>query len=239
MTSKPVFGVIVEAQLQPDPRKRFTWPVYAAAARARHECPFVVIVATPDPDTARWAAPPIELGPGSFYRVYVLGPEGAPIITDAERACREPYLAMLSVMAHGQGDPETALAIAGAAAEAIRTLPRSDQRLLYWYILRRSLGEAARKAFEMLPNIQPFLNESERTAFAEAKAEGKAEGKVEGEAAGLLKILAQRGLEMTDGERARILSTRDLSLLDRWYEVALSIASVRELFELEAVQPPH
>jgi len=82
----------------------------------------------------------------------------------------------------------------------------------------------------MLPNIQPFLNESERKAFAEAKAEG--------EAAGLLKILARRGLEMTDGERARILSTRDLSLLDRWYEVALSVASVRELFELEAVQPP-
>jgi len=54
----------------------------------------------------------------------------------------------------------------------------------------------------MLPNIQPFLNESERKAFAEAKAEG--------EAAGLLKILARRGLEMTDGERARILSTRDL-----------------------------
>ncbi|HWO25987.1 MAG TPA: hypothetical protein VNO30_44975, partial [Kofleriaceae bacterium] len=64
-------------------------------------------------------------------------------------------------------------------------------------------------------------------------------GKAEGEAAGLLKILARRGLEMTDGERARILSTRDLSLLDRWYEVALSVASVRELFELEAVQPPH
>jgi hypothetical protein len=61
----------------------------------------------------------------------------------------------------------------------------------------------------------------------------------EGEAAGLLKILARRGLEMTDGERARILSTRDLSLLDRWYEVALSVASVRELLELEAVQPPH
>lgn len=81
----------------------------------------------------------------------------------------------------------------------------------------------------MLPNIQPFLNESERKAFAEGKAEG--------EAAGLLKILARRGLEMTDGERARILSTRDLSLLDRWYEVALSVASVRELFELEAVQP--
>ena len=67
----------------------------------------------------------------------------------------------------------------------------------------------------------------------------KAAGKAEGEAAGLLKILARRGLEMTDGERAHILSTRDLSLLDRWYEVALSVASIRELFELEAALQPH
>ncbi len=32
---KPVFGVIVEAQLEPDKDKRFTWPLYAVGARAR------------------------------------------------------------------------------------------------------------------------------------------------------------------------------------------------------------
>src|SRR5882757_6088430 len=42
--TKPVLGVVVETQLRRDPRKRFTWPVYAVNARARHKCPVVLIV---------------------------------------------------------------------------------------------------------------------------------------------------------------------------------------------------
>jgi hypothetical protein len=224
--SQPVFGAILEAQLQVDRRKLFTWPFYALAARARHECPFVVVVATPDPDTAQWAAQPIDLGDGHFYRVHVIGPEGVPIITDAERATRDPYLAMLSVMAHGQGDQDVALSIATATAEAIRTLPRQDQRLLYWFIILSSLGEAARKAFEMLPNIQPFLSESQRRAFAEVKAEGKAEGKAED----ILKILAKRGISMTEIQRKRILDCGDLATLDRWFDRALIVTQIDALF---------
>jgi hypothetical protein len=148
---KPVFGAILEAQLQKDPRKLFTWPLYAIAARARHECPFVVIVVTPDLETAQWATQPIDLGAGLFYRVLVIGPEGIPRITDVGRAARDPYLAMLSVMAHGHGDQEVALAIAVATAEAIRTLPKEDQRLLYSFIILSSLGEAARRRSRCCP----------------------------------------------------------------------------------------
>jgi len=223
---KPVFGAVLEAQLQPDPRKLFTWPLYAVAARARHECPFVVVAATPDPETARWAAQPIDLGAGLFYRVLVVGPDGVPIITDAERAIGDPYLAMLSVMAHGQGDQDVALAIAQATAAAIRTLPRQDQRLLYWFIILSSLGEAARKAFEMLPNIQPFLSETQRRVFAEAEAKGKAEGKAED----ILKILAKRGISMAEAQRQRILDCADLAMLDRWFDRALTVATIDDLF---------
>jgi hypothetical protein len=223
---KPVFGAIVEAQLQTDPRKLFTWPFYALAARARHECPFVVVVATPDPETARWAAQPIDLGDGHVYRVRVLGPEGVPVITDVERATHDPYLAMLSVMAHGQGDQDIALAVATATAEAIRTLPRQDQRLLYWFIILSSLGEAARKVFEMLPNIQPFLSESQRRAFAEAEAKGEAKGKAEG----ILRILAKRGISMSELQRRRILDCGDLATLDRWFDRALTVTQIDELF---------
>ena len=40
----------------------WTWreQMYAVAARARYECPFAVIVTTPDLATARWAARPQE-----------------------------------------------------------------------------------------------------------------------------------------------------------------------------------
>lgn len=65
---KPVLGVIVEAQLRPDDRKHYTWPLYAVAARARHECPFVVVVVTPDPGVERWARRPIDLGNDMVFR---------------------------------------------------------------------------------------------------------------------------------------------------------------------------
>src|ERR1700759_1359919 len=54
-TNKPVFGTIFEVQLGTEPRKKFTWPLYAVAARARYECPFVVTVVTVDLKTATWA----------------------------------------------------------------------------------------------------------------------------------------------------------------------------------------
>ncbi|HWO22300.1 MAG TPA: hypothetical protein VNO30_26255 [Kofleriaceae bacterium] len=215
---KPVFGAIVEAQLQPDDRKLFTWPLYAVAARARHECPFVVVVVTPDPATARWAARPIDLGDGLLYRVRVIGPDGVPVITDVERAVREPYLAMLSLMAHGQGNRDTAVAIATATAQAILQLPKHDQRLLYWTIVESSLSEAARKAFEMLPQTQPFLSESQLRSFAKGVAES------------ILKLLTKRGIPMTDGQRQRILDTGDLSTLDSWIDRVLTVTTADELF---------
>src|SRR5512140_2567030 len=64
---EPVLGTIFEVQLQPDARKQFTWPLYAVAARARHECPFIVTVVTADAATARWASQPIGLGGGNVF----------------------------------------------------------------------------------------------------------------------------------------------------------------------------
>src|SRR5678815_3308895 len=71
---KSVFGVIIEAQLGPDKEKRFTWPLYAVGARARAQCPFVVLVVTPNAATARWAARAIDLGGGNHYTPLVVGP---------------------------------------------------------------------------------------------------------------------------------------------------------------------
>jgi hypothetical protein len=72
--------------------------MYAVSARARHGCPFVVLVVTPDPATARWASKPVDLG-GGTRRSLVVGPEGIPVITDVELAAREPHLAVLSALA--------------------------------------------------------------------------------------------------------------------------------------------
>lgn len=83
----------------------------------------------------------------------------------------------------------------------------------------------------MLPDIQPFLSESQRVAFAEVEAKGEAKGKAEGMAKAVLKILAKRGIATAESERQRILDCTELDTLDRWLDRALSVTTAKALFE--------
>jgi hypothetical protein len=221
---KPVLGVIVEAQLKTEARKQYTWPLYAVAARARHECPFMVLVITLDPQVARWARQAIDLGDGNLFRPRVMGPDQIPKVMDADVARRDPQLAVLSTAAHGKGDPDTAVRIALAAIDAISALPE-DQRRVYSDLIEASLSEAARKVLMMLPQNQPFYSELGRRSYERGVGEGKAEGKAEA----LLKFLALRGLAISDVQRRRILECADAATIDGWLDRALSVASVDEL----------
>lgn len=103
--TKPVLGTIFEVQLERKDRKRYTWPFYAVAARARHECPFILTVVTPDAAVARWADQPIELGNGSFAPC-VIGPQGIgeqdqlmPLVAD-DLGQRVPLLGAVARQVH-------------------------------------------------------------------------------------------------------------------------------------------
>jgi len=238
--NQPVFGTIFEVQLERKERKRYTWPLYAVAARARYECPFIVIAVTPDPGVAQWASQPIDLGDGVMFRPHVIGPEGIPQVTDRDRAVREPQLAVLSVVAHGGGEVETAVSIARAAVGAVMQLPE-EQRLLYSALIEKALSEAARKALDMEPQIVKFFSDAQRRSYDEGEAKGKAEGKAEGEAKGkaegeakgkaeaLLMFLRRRALVLTEEQRQQIVTCIDLAALDRWLDRAFSVTSVNEL----------
>lgn len=63
----PVYGIVVEAQLSPDERKRFVWPVYVTGLRARLEVPVSLLVVASDEATARWARKPTDLGAGNRF----------------------------------------------------------------------------------------------------------------------------------------------------------------------------
>jgi hypothetical protein len=240
-----VFGIILEAQLHVDRHKPFTWPMYAVSARARYRCPFVVLVVTPDAETARWAAKTVDLGGGLAWRAFVVGPEGIPVITDVAVAVREPHLAVLSVMAHGRDDDvPTAVAVATAAAMGAAGLPES-LKMLCFALIESSLGEAARKSFEMLPQGQQFFSETQRAMFAqgkaegkvEGKAEGKAEGRAEGEARSILRVLERRGLAVSAQQHERILGCPDLATLEGWLDKAVTAVNTEELFAVEPANP--
>jgi hypothetical protein len=221
---KPVFGVIVEAQLQRDKRKPYTWPVYVVTARARHECQVVLVVVAPKASIAKWAAKPIEIGGGMIHRPVVIGPKGIPRITDPARAVREPRLAVLSAVAHGRGDPAIAATIAAAASVAVGRLPE-EHWVLYSGLIDSALSRAARKEFEMLPQGQKFFSESQRRFLAE----GKAEATTETLADVLLMMLRQRQLVVTEDQQRLITKCTDAATLRHWVERVLSVASVDEL----------
>lgn len=131
-----------------------------------------MLVVTASAKTARWAAEPISTGPGGQLLAFVVSPEGVPVITDLERAKQDPELAVLSVMAHGHGDVETAVKIALSAASATAELDE-DTRVLYFDLLEAALSDAARKAFAMLPAGYEFQGPT----FKKGKLEGEREGK--------------------------------------------------------------
>lgn len=215
---KPVLAIVVEVQLQRDPRKRMTWPVYVAGLRARFECPACVLVVTPDEKVADWARVPIDLGPGSCMEPWVVGPSVIPLVHDLDAAHRDPELAVLSVMAHGRavgGD-----AIGRAALEATRGL--ADERvLLYSDLIYTSLSEANRKAMEELMAAGKYEYQSD---FAKThQALGRAEA--------VLAFLDARGFVVSETDKARVLACSDGPTLDRWIRNAATISSVEALFD--------
>jgi hypothetical protein len=234
---KPVFGVVVEAQLQRRRRKRYTWPLYVVAARARHECPFLLVVVAPKASTARWAAQPIEIGGGMVQRPCVIGPDGIPRITDPGQASRDPRLAVLSVVAHGREDPHVAARIAAAATTAIDQLP-DQHKLLYLALIDSALSSAARKEFAMLPDWQKFMSASQRRFLAQGEAQGRVQGRAQGRAQAttetlaeaLVTVLKQRQFVVTRAQQRRISGCTDVATLRRWLKCAVSVGSVDDLF---------
>lgn len=224
---KPVLGVIVEAQLSRDERKRFSWPAYVSVLRARHECPVELLVVTPERAVAAWAAAPItlDLVGDSVVRPRVLGPDAVPVVTDPAQAAREPELAVLSAMAHGKGDTQTAVAVALAATAFLDHLSH-EQRVLYLALVESALGDAAKKAFEMHPQTEKLMSSWQRGSFEK----GRTEGVVLSKADDIIDVLDARGLSVTDEQRQRITSTTDLELLRTWLRRAVTVASADELF---------
>jgi len=230
---RPVFGCIVEAQLAEDPKKSFSWPVYTVNARARYQCAFVLVVVTPSESVAVWASRPIALGGGQHWSPLVLGPSGIPIITDPIAAIAEPELALLSALAHAKSDTPLALPVALAALAGVASIA-AEQQVLYFHLLRAAVGDAARKAFDMLPHyrLEKYLTEEERQrmrdAYAKGIAEGRSEGRSEGLTLALVTVLEGRGLVISAEQRDR-LATKSAGELSEMLGRSGLVAHVEDL----------
>ena len=229
---RAVLAIAIEVQLGIDPRKRFTWPVYATSLRARHGCASAVLVVTPDEAVARWCDAPIAIGPaGSVVRPIVLGPSRVPVVTDERAARAEPELAVLSAIAHATDATEVAVAVAMATLGAAHDLDEERARLYADLVLSR-LGAAARAALEELMSAGKYEYQSDfaKKYVALGRAEGVAEGDAHGRAAAILLLLEARRVAVSEPMRARLRACRDVALLDAWLLRAANASREEDVF---------
>jgi hypothetical protein len=235
LDGKPVFAIVVEVQLSRDEDKRKTWPLYLTSLRSRVGCPTVLLVVAPDAAVARWCAQPIDLGhPGFVLQPLVTGPDAIPVLTDEQTARRDPELAVLSAMAHGQA--EVGQTIAQTVLAAVEGL-EPDRVRLYVDLAMSSLNEAARRALEALMQSGTYQYQSEfaRKYVAQGREEGRQEGRHEAERAAILKVLDVRGLKVDAASRERILACSEPEQLEVWLRKAVTAESLQELFGDEPV----
>ena len=228
-TERPDEALVVEAQGEPDPRKRRTWPLYVAGMGVRHGCPVTLVIVAPDPEVAAWCARPIDLGRERFVlHPLVIGPQQIPVITDLDAARRSPELAVLSVAAHGHEPGAEHIALAALAAS--RGLD-SDRELLYPDFIFVLLGEVARAALEQLMQTGKYEYQSDfvRKHYFQGKAEGKAEL--------LLKLLRLRGFIVDAALEARVHACHDAAQIDAWAEQVLSATSLADVFAATPAGP--
>ncbi|AGP39738.1 hypothetical protein SCE1572_37730 [Sorangium cellulosum So0157-2] len=229
---RPAMAIVVEVQLGVDLDKPYVWPVYVAQTRARHRCPTRLLAVTIDPKMTRWCSQPIDTGhPGRILVPLVLGPQGVPVVTDAEQAKAAPEVVVLSAMAHGQEEVGEAIGVAFLAAAAGLD---EERRALYGDLVLSSLNEAARRTLEaMMKSGYEFQSEFARSYVAKGVEKGREEGMREGTlkstAQAVLVVLEARGLEVPADVRERVLVSTDVAELDRWLRRAAVVSDAREL----------
>jgi hypothetical protein len=203
--------------------------VYVTTARARHNCPTVLLVFSDDERVVRWARTPIDIGGGSVLQVMALGPEMVPWVKEVQQAVQLPELAVLSAVSHG--NEASGMEVLLPAFEAFLSLDGERKSFCHDVVLR-SLNEATRRALEaeMLTRKYEYQSDFARTYFGQGLAQGEASGEVKGEARALLAVLAARGLEVDTATRERILGCIDPGLLERWITRAVTASSLGEVF---------
>ncbi len=241
-------AIVLEVQREKAPRKKHSWPVYWAVARAERECPALVLIIATDADVAAWAAERIDMGMSlASIQPLVLGPATLPVVTDPLTAAKEVELSILSAMAHGNG-PEGP-AVLRAAFEAIERLDH-EHAAVYFQIIWNVLREPMQRALEALvmerqtegnatfpPFMQKLIERGKLEGFRDGELKGLRDGELKGLRDGelkglrdaLLRLITRAGMALTEDDRARIRACEDPVTLDRWIDNILGATTIQDV----------
>lgn len=236
-----VLAIITESQLAIDADKLYTWPAYAALARARFRCPAYVLAVTLDPAVAQWASQAVEVSPGlGSWRPLVFGPGAIPQVTDPGFAHTHPEMAVLSALAHANDAGEAGEAIVRAVPAALGALDAASGRA-YVLLLRAALRPALRKLLEALMMEKTPLGEFEVPEWLwKAEKAATKKGRAEGHAEALLTVLAARNISLDKAREAEVMACHNQATLTRWLRAAVTAKTAADVFgppKRKAVKP--
>jgi hypothetical protein len=231
----PRHAVIVEVQLAIDPRKRWSWPAYAATLRARYRCDVTLVVVAVDAKVAAWCAEPFRFVRGVSFAPIVLGPKWIPRVVDPHAACADLELALLSALAHPEPN------VLGAAFGALQRATDTERAAVYADILVASI-DAARLYWEAMMQERKYEFQSEfarkyvslgreegrEQGREEGRQQGREEGREQGREDGLrLALLRQWSVKFGDPEpeQRAMIESAGPDQLERWLDRILVVES--------------
>ncbi|MFC7808427.1 hypothetical protein [Streptomyces olivaceus] len=82
----------------------------------------------------------------------------------------------------------------------------------------------------MAADLSFFQSETAQNLRAEGREKGREEGRAAGRAEDILLLLRNRGIQVSEEERARIVGCGDLDTLGVWFTRAITATVASELF---------
>jgi hypothetical protein len=223
--------LLVESQGAKDPDKPASWAYYLSYLYAKHKIPPLLLVVCQDRATAQWAARPVPIGPAQWpaltLRPLVAGPHNMPVINDPDEARADLALAALSAITHAK-EPVVD-GILKALSTALQGVPEAVVDPIIEFTAQGIGGN--RRAAELWRNLVAVdLSFYKSWLSEEIRDEGREQGRAQGRAEDILLLLERRGIDVSEADRRRITSCDDLDSLGRWFERAITAASVEEVF---------
>ncbi|QFG25166.1 hypothetical protein [Actinomadura sp. WMMB 499] len=229
-SSKPSIAIIAETQRDVDDGKRYSWPLYLTALHGKARCPCYLIVLCPRRTVADWARKSIAIGhPGFALAPLVIGPGTGPLVTTTAQAAQAPELAIVATLANVASHDRDAMEITHAALATLENAGHENADM-YTDMVLAGLSKAARSILEELVTTGTAEYKFKSDFVLRNQAIGEMRGEVRGEAKSVLKILAARGVTVSDEVRERVLACEDEERLDVWLMRAGSVESADDLF---------
>jgi hypothetical protein len=244
VTGEPLLAIIIEPQGRDSPTKKFSWPVYVAAARRALQCRHAfLLVICPDPAEAEKCRQVIRTGHPGF--------DLAPVVIDQHNipgtGTATPYLTLFAAcmgaidMTGEDGARHVLTAIDNTGAAV------ADRNRLTAIILNLA-SDAARQTMEALmstidwtthPFIERFKKEGHEEGIKEGLKEGIMEGLKEGlkegvaaaKAEDVLKLVDANGIKLTNEQREQVTPAAGLTQLGQWFDRALTAKTAADIFQ--------